>query len=94
MGLEACSRSLSEYSMAPRWVQAGCTARKGPQGDVVASSKGADAAGRAPGPILEGVWRRTSRCGVRLGSRSTRYAHLAFLASLVRRHARGAFQLL
>src|ERR1035438_1832721 len=94
MGPFGVPRSLSKYSSAPRWVQAGCTSRKGPKGDVVASFKGPDAAGSPPGPLPKGVRRRASPCCVRLGLRSTRYAHLAFLAWLARRRTRGAFQLL
>lgn len=80
------------YSSAPRWDQAGCNARKGPQGDAGSSPKGPDAAGRPLGPIPAGEGWRTSPSSVRLESRSTRYAHLAFLAWLARHPSRGALQ--
>ena len=66
--------------------------QEGPAGQRGSLFKGPDAAGRLPGFIPLGEGWRASRCCVRLGSRSTRYASLAFLASLARQPSRGPME--
>jgi hypothetical protein len=63
--------------------------KEGPAGQRGSLFKGPDTAGRLPGFIPSGAGRRASPSFVTLGSRSTRYAPLTFLACLARRLARG-----